>query len=767
MRATLRWAHADLRAHRGEALFFVLATAGVVAALLLAGTLFSYAANPWQRVFNASDGAHVRLELAAGSEADVLAGLNGVAGTAGPYRTAEVTVETRGVTARLELRGMGTRLPEVAVPQLDAGRWLTPDDTAGVVLERSMATELWIEPGAALTVAAPDGEAVALRVTGIAETADPPYEAGARPGIGWVLPGTLDRVGPALPGQTLGLRLQDPGDTDFLVQRAVTTLGPGQVEQVTKWQQARDAAGGTDRTLGLVFGGFGLGALLAAALAASGAIAARVRGQLRDIAVLKTIGFTPAQVVRIFLVQHLAFALIGVSLGTAALATLGRLLPGRVGDAAGLWRELPGGTAMLLAVPLASVLFIAAATSLAAWGAGRVSPVPAARATLPSGGPLSGLARRALGLRLPPALLLGWRSAFQRRRRTALGVARLAVPLALITVALSAWTTMDRFQSHPEQLGLPAALTARAADGAQPSALGDVSAHPAVAGVHPGAEVAALPPGQTGTLTLRGLGTAGAPYPFTLAEGHAPTGPDEAVAGQGMLDLLDAGVGDWVRMTVDGRPLVLHIVGRSIEPEKNGRIISTTLDTLQETDPSLRPGFHQLVLHPDADAEETRDALAGAVGEELDIQAVANPADALSPARTVIAGVIGVLALITLTELLTAVGAAVRDRGRDLLALKAIGLTPWQISGVIMAATGFTALAAAVLGTAVGALTGHWLIEAQAHWSGVGAGVAEPLGPSVVAAVIAASVLGAVAASAVPATRSARRRLADSLSETL
>ncbi len=57
MRATLRWAHSDLRTYRGEALFLVLATAGIVASLLLATALFGYATNPWQRVFTQARGA--------------------------------------------------------------------------------------------------------------------------------------------------------------------------------------------------------------------------------------------------------------------------------------------------------------------------------------------------------------------------------------------------------------------------------------------------------------------------------------------------------------------------------------------------------------------------------------------------------------------------------------------------------------------------------------------------------------------------------------
>ncbi|MCZ4607074.1 ABC transporter permease, partial [Streptomyces sp. Lzd4kr] len=88
MRATLRWAHSDLRTHRGEALFLVLATAGIVVSLLLATALFGYATNPWQRVFTQARGAHVWLHTGAAADSAKLAGLDGVESVAGPYPTA-------------------------------------------------------------------------------------------------------------------------------------------------------------------------------------------------------------------------------------------------------------------------------------------------------------------------------------------------------------------------------------------------------------------------------------------------------------------------------------------------------------------------------------------------------------------------------------------------------------------------------------------------------------------------------------------------------
>ncbi|MFB7462594.1 FtsX-like permease family protein [Streptomyces sp. NPDC056224] len=780
MRATLRWAHADFRSHRGEALFVVLASAGIIASLLLAGALFSYAANPWQRIFNQSQGAHIWLHTRAGADMGALSGVDGIAALSGPFRTAATTVESRGARAGVTLRAAEALPPDTGRPLVTAGGWLAGSkDGAGadagagagtVVLETSVARSLWAEPGDTVRVTGPDGAPHALRVSGIAEVAEPRYRAGGGPGIGWVLSGTLDEIARGDTGQSVGLRLEDPDDTDFMVQRAVTVLGADRVAQVTKWQQARAEAGGDDRLLGQMFAVFGLGALLTAALAASGAIGARVLGQLRDIAVLKAVGFTPGQVVRGFLVQHLAFALLGVTLGTAAIALLGARIPGRIGDAAAVWHDLPGHTALMIGIPCGAVLLIAAATGISAWRAGRVPPVPVARAALPSAAPMTALGRRALGMRVPPALVLGWRAAFPRRGRTLVLVARLALPMALITVALVAWSTLDRFSSRPAQMGLPAALTVRAEQPAGPSdpeLEGTLAAITDIREVHPGAEMAALVPGQTGTITLRGLGTARHPYPSAVVEGRGVGGPDEAVAGQGLLDLLGVRVGDWVRMTVEGRPQILHLVGRTIEPESGGRVITTTIDALRERDPRLRPDFHALVLREGADPRAVSGTLAAAAGGTLEIRETPNPADRLEPARGVIAALIAVLALIGLIELLTLIGTGVRDRGRDLLALKAIGLTPRQIGAMIVTAAGLTALVSAVAGTTVGVLSGSWLVDTQGASSGIGAGIAQLPPLPVLLTVIGGAVLGAVAAAALPAARAARRRLADSLSETL
>ncbi|MFC9465838.1 FtsX-like permease family protein [Streptomyces coelicoflavus] len=800
MRATLRWAHSDLRTHRGEALFLVLATAGIVASLLLAAALFGYATNPWQRVFTQARGAHVWLHTDRAADTGELAALDGVQSVAGPYPTASATVAVRGTRASVELRGTGEE-PDVGRPLLTAGHWLGADDPDGVVLESHLARALLAQPGDTLTL---PGTPRTLTVLGIADSPERRYRPGEQPGLVWAPPAAVPDPG----GQVIGLRLTDPGETDYAVQRAVTVLGAGAIGQVSTWEQARAEAQGDNRLLGQVLGLFGLGALLAAGLAVHGAIGTRIRGHLRDISVLKAIGFTPGQVVRVFLLQHLAYALLGAVAAAGLTQALGSRVPGRLGDAVGVWQGLPEHTVALFVVPACAVLFIGATTGLAAWRAGRVPPVPLPRPAGAQAGGLSGAARRVLGLRVlrvpvgvrtggrgvrgpgvrgsggagvpgaeaspggremevrvPPALVLGWHKAFARRPRSFATVARLTLPLLLIVVAMSAWTTIDRFHSRPEQFGLPTALTVRVdADAGDRSTRALLEHDPGVAAAYPGVEVAALVPGQTATIALRGLGTREDPYPYALAEGRRAHGPDEAVAGQGLLDLLEVEVGDWVRMTVGDRPQILHIVGRSIEPENAGRVVSTSLDTLRENDPRLEPALYQLRLHAGADPDEVAGRLTEAGQGRLDVHAVANPADGLSPLRGVVLGLVAVLALVGLIELLTAIGGTVRESERDLLALKAIGLSPRQITGITVTATGCTALAAVLLAAALGLPLAHWLIDAQGASSGIGAGIARAPSPVLLVAVGAGAVLGAAALAAVPSARAARRRLADTLS---
>ena len=72
MRGTLRWARADLRARRGQALITIAVVAGVVAALFLATMLLQGAVNPWQQLFARTRGVDVLVYFASGTDTSEL-----------------------------------------------------------------------------------------------------------------------------------------------------------------------------------------------------------------------------------------------------------------------------------------------------------------------------------------------------------------------------------------------------------------------------------------------------------------------------------------------------------------------------------------------------------------------------------------------------------------------------------------------------------------------------------------------------------------------
>lgn len=767
MRATLRWAHSDLRTHRGEALFLVLATAGIVISLLLAGALFGYATNPWQRVFSQTHGAHVWIHTGTSTDLGKLTTVDGIEAVAGPYATAATTLTAPGTRASVELRATPSA-PSVGRPLLTAGHWLDPRTPEGVVLESRLARALLAGPGDTLSL--PDGTGK-VTVVGVADTAEARYRPGEQPGLVWVLPAALRHP----TGQIIGLRLVDPAETDYAVQRAVTALGAGAIGEVSTWQQARAEAQGDNRLLGQVLGLFGFGALIAAGFAVHGAIATRIRGHLRDISVLKAIGFTPSQLVRVFLSQHIAYALLGAVGAVTVTDALGGRVPGRLGDAVRLWQVLPGHTLTQFAVPAGAVLFIAATTGLAAWRAGRVPPVPRGRPAgaheahepraerIASGKRLPALMRRALEIRVPAPLVLGLHGTLTRPARSLATVARLTLPLLLIVVAMSAWTTLDRLHRDPERIGVPAALTVRAHGGPGDQDLRALlERDPQVVSAYPGVEVAALVPGQTTTIALRGLGSSrslplhrrrrtrgarerrsrrrsGSPRPAERARGRL--GPHD-----GRRPAPDPAHRGPRHRTGERGPRHLHLARHSSRQRP-----ASHPDPLPAPSATRRRPEHR---RTPADRSRTGPAgrtCRGQPGRRAvpAARGRGGPHPRTGPDRTR-RGADG--------------DRRHRPRGRARPAgLESHRHVPRQITAVTMTAMGCTALAAFAAAAALGTPAARWLIDTQGRSSGIGAGIAQD--PPVLLLVLfgAATSLGAAGLAALPAARAARRRLADTL----
>ena len=314
-----------------------------------------------------------------------------------------------------------------------AALWARPGDTAACCRRRRTARSAW---------------------SGIAETAEPRYHRAVSPAPAWGARrrrARRDAAGRA--GQTVGLRLADPG-------RTPTSPSSGRSpSSAPTGSPGLHLAGGAGRGRGRQPPARAALRLLRPRRAAG----RRARGDRGDRhphprpppGHLRPQGgrVHPRPDRPVFLAQHAGFAL--SASGRRGGHDLGPRVPGRIGEAVALWqRPAPARLALLPGVPLGAVLVIAAATGLAAWRAGRVPAVPVARAAVPGGRRMSG-GRRALcgcgparaGARLargvPPA-----------GRAPRCAVARLALPLLMITVALGAWATLDHFAARARRMGL-------------------------------------------------------------------------------------------------------------------------------------------------------------------------------------------------------------------------------------------------------------------------------------------------------------------------
>jgi putative ABC transport system permease protein len=757
VRAALRWIRADLRSRPGQALAMAGVVAGVVAALLLSATLFEGAANPWRALFAQTNGADIWLRLRAGTSTAPLAGLAGVQQTAGPYQAtaATMTVGRGPQTAPVQLWAMRPVPPAVGRPLLRQGRWLAAARPRAVVLEASFAQAVHATIGSTMAIEGLDGSSVRATVAGIAETSDQGLYPDQTPGLVWVSPALVKAVEPVNQHtfEVVGLRLADPADTGFVVQQAVTQLGSGAVISTSTWSDVKRSVDGGNPLLGLLLALFGLVALGGALLAIGNAAGGRVLVQVQDLAMLKTLGFTPGQLIGMVVAEHAALAVAGEAAGIAVARMVTALLMQHVPTGA-LAEVAPLEAGWVMAVASGTVAAVLLATVLPGMRAGRVWPVAAVRPPVP-GKRLSRLAKAALLIHLPPAVVLGARAAFTRRLPAALTVVGVALPTVMITIGIGFWVTLDNVQRHPAEIGLAAAVIVRPGEVGQARALSIIKADRQMASVYPLATVSALLPGETSTITTLGAGTSARPYPFHVAEGRLYRAAGEAVASQGLLDAVHLQVGEYLRMPVGGIPVIFHVVGRIIEPEYDGQVLAYGIDTLTQAGAVTPPLSYGLVLRRGVSPAAAAAHLLQVSGGHLDVTEAANPADDLGIVRPMLVALFLVLGLIGLTSLLTASAVGFRDHLRDVAALRAMGLTPGQVAASLVARTAALALIAAALGAIGGFALSSRLINLGGQVYGIGAGLGSPpsAGATLVAAV--AAIMTAAAVSLIPARRAA------------
>ena len=308
---TVKLAFSGIRRRGSQSVLSVVVVAVSTGALTIALAIGTIADRPFDRTFEATNGAHLTVtSLPGGDPLGALARLPGVVGSTGVRPLVFSGFTLAGKRYGLRLVGVGRVPGSVATPVVVSGSW--PRD-GEIMLERSFAEFHRLGVGSTLVT-----PRVRLAVSGVAVVASGQGYPRSQPGLGFASESTLARVDPERDGwgQFLGLRITEPKEPGSVRDAVVRIVGSA--AGLDTWLDERAAATEELRTVTVILSLFGVLLLLAAGAVLATLVGGRVLAQRREIGVLKATGLTPGQVARVLVTEQLALATVGVVIGIGA-----------------------------------------------------------------------------------------------------------------------------------------------------------------------------------------------------------------------------------------------------------------------------------------------------------------------------------------------------------------------------------------------------------------------------------------------------------------
>lgn len=729
MTAVLTAVRGGLARRRVQAWAIGLVMLGTATASTLAAGLVAATDAPFDHAFTAQRGADASVVVHAGKappgELAATARLAGVTAFAGPFAEAAVTAAATAPSGPgpVPLTLVGRSSPGGPVDDivLSSGHW--PTSTGQIVVSAR-------QPGLGL------GQVITLTgvphnpkliVVGVGTSAT--STAG-----GWVLPAEMTALKIPLDGQML-YRFASAGSAAAVnagiaaVRRA---LPAGSVAGTESWLTAKalqaEAAGpwvpflAAFSVIGVVM------SVLIVVNLASGAVVAGTR----RIGVLKSVGFTPAQVALVYVLQVAAPAVAGVVPGvilgnllavpvlsrTSKLLALGpQFIP--------LWVDLTVPLGMLSVTGVAAMVPASRAGWLSA-----VEVIAAGRAPRTSRGYC---AHRLLGRvrLLPRPVTIGLAGPFARPGRTLVTFAAIFFGAIAVTFGIGLGNSVIRVGTDPAEL-VSVALPGLPAQGAPPDA-GPVTAQEAAA-----AAAIRSQPGTLhyvteydGQLAVAGLAGTAAVTAFsgdaswagyTLVSGHW-YGSGGAVVTAAFLDATGKRVGDTFTFTGDGHFATLTITGEVLVSTNPGGgssgTVMTNLSSVAALDPTgLTPQYYDVGLRPGVNAQDYANAVIAKLG--LNYGAV-TPGNALvNPFNGIIDFLTLLLAAAAGLGVLNTVVLMTRERAHDIGVLKAIGMTPRQTITMLVTTVAATGLVAGLIAVPAGIALHHAIVPVMASGAQIG-----------------------------------------------
>lgn len=723
MKAITTKLFADLRRRRLQTAIVALIVMLASATGSLAVNLLSQSSDPFERVFAEQKGAHLmvtfRSDRISMDQLPATAQLIGASAVAGPWPSAGGQLQ-RGSTKYGNLNVFGRSDPggDVGILRLAVGRWVQAPGE--IVLTRSFAELHRIALGDQLAAISRPEKPLFSVVGEAIDINESEAEFGTQ--SAWVLPSDIPRLAGAdeTITYTMAYRFAQAPTEDRvreLAARIEASLPPGAVAYVLPYQLIKKAFTIVNSVILIFLLAFSVFALGAAAAIVANVVTGAVIASYREIGIMKAVGFSPRQVLIIFVGQMVMPALGGCLVGIPIGTLLSEPLLNRSAHALGLPAQASFAPGLDLLALAGVLLVVAVAATIPALRAGMVSPVRAITlGTAPERRLPSWLGRLVPRARFARPLSLGAGDAFARPLRGALTAIAILVGVATLTFAVGLHRNFERFTQLQSARGFQVQVSRT---GAYPDerVMTTLEAQPETQTVVSVTCSSFAMPGVTDPLACVSRGDATGLVP--VREGQWFSGPGEAVAAGAFLNEAHLKLGDSVTITFRGQPLHLRIVGRTLDFQNLGHAVRFDWSTLSEAGLADRPYGYLVALRPGSDAGAYARRVQQAAPDFLSAEVIhPRSLSILLLFNGVMAALVAVLVAIAAIGVFNTVLLNTRERIWDTALLKALGMTPGQVLVMVATSAGVLGLVGGLLGVPAGIALLDRLLEVMGNLIG-------------------------------------------------